>query len=334
MNVFDGLLPKKLICSIPCFKSQGSSTIGIDKEFLQKQLLLSEENHNLVKLARGEGRKFILDSIIGRPDIIFDWGEKSIHAFLENSEVRGFLEPNVVNKEMLLNFLNLYKEELAKHCNRYFKKHYSYINSGYEERVIDKIRESIKSTDSHNELIIIKDWLCYALHTAGNKNFSAISPWVSTSMGDERYKTSYLYGSGNYNIFKPNNRNSAFNKIFIILDYWVPVNEEGFTYRNADYVGDKLRKMGIPWHFNMHNEVMVKYGLIPHQLIWYYYFENDELKHYFINHHYLDEWGKNKNFKIGDYVYIDQVNVDFPNNNPYKIIYSKQGRSFSIANRR
>ncbi|MEY8762482.1 MULTISPECIES: hypothetical protein [Clostridium] len=331
MDVFGCLLPRNLIYAIPYFKCQGSNIPEIGKEFLQEQLLLSEENHDLVKLARGEGRKSILDSIIDKPDIIFDWGEKSIHAFLENSKVRDFLEPNVVNKEMLLSFVNLYKEELAKHCNRYFKKRNPYVNS---DEVIDKIRKAIKSIDSYNELIIIKDWLCYALHTAGNKDFRAISPWVSTSMGDKRYKTAYLYGSGNYSIFKPNNKNYSFNKRFVVLDYWVPVNEEGLTYRNADYVGNKLRNMGIPWHFNRHNEVMVKYGLLPHQLIGYYYFENDQLKYYFINHHYLDEWKENSNFKIGDNVYIDQTNVDFPSNNPYRVIYLKHGRSFSIFGRR
>ncbi|HCL4558104.1 TPA: hypothetical protein N2E03_003751 [Clostridium botulinum] len=334
MKIFDCLLPKNLIYSIPYFKSKNSDICGRDKEFIKEQLLKAEENHSLIRLVRGEGRKFILDSIIDNPDIIFDWGEKSMHSFFETSEVRDFLEPNEVNKELLLRLLNLYEKELDYHYDRYFKKHYTGLKSDCGDKIINKIRKAIENSDSYDDLIIIKEWLCYALHTGGNKKFSDISPWVSTSMGNNRYKTGYLYGHGNCNIFNPKNKSSIFNRRFVILDYWVPTYEEGVTYKNANYVGEKLRSMGLPWYHNKDNEVMVKYGLLPHRLIGYYYFENDELKYYFVNHHYLDEWNKNDNFNIGDDLYIDQIDVDFPNKNPYRIIYVKHGRSFSIYNRR
>ncbi|QGT99484.1 hypothetical protein SYNTR_0891 [Candidatus Syntrophocurvum alkaliphilum] len=327
MNIFENLQPKNLINSIPCFKSQYPDLLNLDNEYLKNQLLISEDNNNIIKLARGEGRRLILKSIINSPEIIFDWGQKSMHAFFESSEVREFLEPDVVNKEMLFRLLNLYEEEISYHCRKYLKN-----NKAESQEVIDKIREKIIDTDLYDDLLLIKEWLGFALHTGGNKKFSAISPWVSTSMGNNRYKNAYLYGVGNLRF--PESINKIQNKAFVILDYWELVSEENHTYRNADYVRNELKRMGVNWYRNIHNEVMVKYALFPHQIIGYYYFENDELQYYFINHHYLREWKNNENFKIGDFVYINQANVDFPSSNPYRMIYLKQGSHFSIFNRR
>jgi hypothetical protein len=83
LNIFYNLQPINLINSIPCFKSQNSDMLGLDDEFLKKQLLKSEDNNEIIKLARGEGKKFILDSIVAFPNIIFDWGQKSMHSFLK-----------------------------------------------------------------------------------------------------------------------------------------------------------------------------------------------------------------------------------------------------------
>ncbi|URZ16634.1 hypothetical protein [Clostridium felsineum] len=334
MNVFDSLLPKNLIHSIPYFKSQNSEVCKLSKSFLKEQLLLAEKNTNLIRLARGEGRKFILDHIISDPDIIFNWGEKSRHAFLDKSKIREFLEPDVVNKELLLKLLKVYEEEIDYHWNKYFKNYRMILKHNCKEEIIDKIKRAIEISSLESDLIIIKEWLCYALHTAGSKKFSDISPWVSTSMGEIRYKTAYMYGAGNWNILKNSNNRSVFNKRFVILDYWALVSEEGDTYRNANYVGKKLRSMGLPWYENKINEVMVKYGLLPHQLVGYYYFENDELKYYFFNQHYIDEWEEDSNFKIGDFIYIDQTDVKFPSDNPYNIIYAKHGKKFEIFNKR
>lgn len=331
MNIFYNLQPINLINSIPCFKSQNSDMLGLDDEFLKKQLLKSEDNNEIIKLARGEGKKFILDSIVAFPNIIFDWEQKSMHSFFETSDVRDFLEPNIVSKELLIRLLDYYNEVLSYHYKTYSNRFKESTNIPI---VINRIREAILKTESYNDLLLIKEWICFALHTGGHKDFRAMSPWVSTSKGNNRYKIAYLYGMGNLRYMKPMNREGILNRKFIILDYWEPISEENNTFRNADYVGNKLRSMGVNWYSNSQDEVMVKYALFPHQLIGYYYFENDELKYYFVNHHYLEEWRKNNNFKIGDYLYIDQQYVDFPNDNPYRVIYSKQGRGFSVFNRR
>ncbi|WP_458414894.1 hypothetical protein ACNQFZ_08770 [Schinkia sp. CFF1] len=328
--IYNNLVPNNLINTIPCFTTQNSDLIGLDNNFLKSQLLLSESNNNILRLARGEGRKKILDSIIGSPNIIFDWGQKSMHSYLENSEVREFLEPNKVSKELLFRFINLYEEELEYH---YYRYPHQFRNSVNSQKVINTIQEAIKKTESFDDLQLIKEWLCFALHTSGNREFSKISPWVSTTMGNRRYDIAYRYGLGNLKNFKYKDRGTV-NKKYIILDYWVPISEENDSYRNANYVRDKLKSMGIDWYKNKHNEVMVKYVLFPHQLIGYYYFENHGLKHYCFNHHYIEKWKKDMYFKIGDFLYIDQELVDFPSDNPYRLIYLKQGGNFSVFNRR
>ncbi|MBU3157547.1 hypothetical protein LL037_16530 [Clostridium estertheticum] len=327
----NNLVPENLINSIPHFKSQSSDLLGLDEDFLKKQLLLSEKNKNIMKLSRGEGRINILNSVIRLPNILFDWGEKSMHSFFQESECRDFLEPDVVNKEMLFRLLDLYGKDLKYHYNKNLK---NYAPSESPESIANIISNAIKKIDSHNDLLIIKEWICYALHTAGNQVFKEISPWVSTSMGGDRYKSAYYFGAGNRRYTTSANMDAAAIKKFVILDYWVPIVDEKYEYRNSDYIGNKLRSMGIPWYPNRHNEVMVKYALFPHQLIGYYSFENGELKHYFINHHYLEEWKKSDNFKIGDSVYIDQEYVNFSSNSPYRVIYSKVGRNFSTAGKR
>lgn len=80
MHIFDNLSPKNLINAIPFLKSQNSDLLGLSSEFLKSKLLLSEENSDIIRLSRGEGKKFVLDSIINFPNIIFDWGEKSMQS--------------------------------------------------------------------------------------------------------------------------------------------------------------------------------------------------------------------------------------------------------------
>lgn len=331
MQPFDNLLPTNLINAIPYFKSQSSDLLELSGEFLKSKLLMSEENTDIIRLSRGEGKKIILDSIISSPNVIFDWGEKSMHSLFESSKVRDFLEPNLVDKELLFRLLNLYEEELSYHYDTYFLKR---VNTTDRQTVINRIREAISKLDSYDDLLIIKEWLCFALHTGGNKKFSAISPWVSTSKGSRRYKVAYSYGARNLKFLKSTDSTEVKNLRFIILDYWIPAHEENYAFRNANYVGNKLRSIGVPWYPNKQNEVMVKYALFPHQLIGYYYFENGILQYYFVNHHYLEAWKKDNNFKIGDYIYINQESVNFPSDNPYKVIYSKCGGNFSVFKRR
>ncbi|MCW0603545.1 hypothetical protein OKR38_18600 [Clostridioides difficile] len=166
-----------LINSIPYFKSKYSDLCGLDDIFLKNQLHMAENNNEIIKMARGEGRKEILESIIEPCNLIFDWGQKSMHSLLDSSEIRKFLEPDGIDKELMFDLLELSEESLLYHTNKYNKK-----SCGIKS-VIDKINKAILRAESQSDLIIIKEWLCYMLHTAGHNEFKKISPWVSVSTG-------------------------------------------------------------------------------------------------------------------------------------------------------
>ena len=79
---------------------------------------------------------------------------------------------------------------------------------------------------------------------------------------------------------------------------------------------------------------MVRYALYPHRLIGYYYIENDEIICYKLNPNYLEAFRTRSCFAIGYYVNIDQTNVRFPTNNPYRTIYSRDTIGYSIHEKR
>ena len=361
------LKPHSLIEQIPKFKTKYGDLTIEDGAFIKQKLHEAEFNSQIIRLARGESRPIILDNIVSNPNIIFDWGVKSMHALYdnsENSELRDFLEPNQIDKELLKRLLYRYKRKLLElhedekkrwenrkqnypeicknrldKINKWKEKHPNrrcpfdiirFSESGINQS-INTIENAIDNEDNYQNLIIIKEFLCYSLHTSGYSKYKDISPWVSTSEGDNRYCYARTFMSPK-NLENINRRNT---KRGIILDYWVDKREDGHAYRSTNHIIRKLHEIGIPWYRNKYNEVMVKYALYPHQLVGYYYFEDNELKYYVVNHHYVDMWKENLQFNIGDYIYIEQDNVDFPADNPYKVIYSKYefGRYTSIYNK-
>lgn len=198
--------------------------------------------------------------------------------------------------------------------------------------MIKKLYSAIdKNSDSQTDILLIKDWICAVLHTAGTADFKNISPWVSATAGDERYKTAYFFGMG---YFPFSRRNAQINKRFVIFDTWVNKNEEHHIYERTQYLIDSFRRLGLPWYNDKHHEIMLKYAIYPHRLIGYYYFENDNLLYYKVNPHYFEYINDDAHFAIGDDISIDQSSVIFPADNPYNVIYSRSGMSFDVYDRR
>ena len=58
----------------------------------------------IICLARGEGRHAALEDIVFHPEVLFDWGEKSMHAFLDdkNEKLRRFCDPNVIDRTLII----------------------------------------------------------------------------------------------------------------------------------------------------------------------------------------------------------------------------------------
>ena len=57
-------------------------------------------------------------------------------------------------------------------------------------------------------------------------------------------------------------------------------------------------------------------------------------RYYYLNPNYLDCIEADPDFQIGDYVYVDQTEVFFPADNPYRIIYERKNGQFGVYDRR
>lgn len=311
---------REWIESISKFECSDGRQLILSDKFIKNKLLNALTNENIICLARGEGRSRILNDIVFHPEILFDWGEKSVHALLENKDehLRRFCDPEIIDKDIMIHYITEYAEELKQYYCRY-----RYLN-GNERDVnifLDKLIEQISREYNNTDLLCVKEWLIYALHTMGEKDFKKITPCISCSCGANRFDIAQKFGRG---------RN---NNYFVVMDCWVDKTEEGSAYKRTEYVNAVLRKYGLNWFYNIHNEIMLKYGIFPQQLVGYYLLDRNSTYKYVINRHYVDEWERNSDFEIGDPIYFEQI-IDFNNLGPYNTIYEYDGRSFSIAARR
>lgn len=90
--------------SIAKFECSDGRYLNFTEEFIKNKLRNALSNENIICLARGEGRSRILNDIVFHPEILFDWGEKSVHALLENKDerLRRFCDPESIDKDIMI----------------------------------------------------------------------------------------------------------------------------------------------------------------------------------------------------------------------------------------
>ena len=311
---------REMIESISKFECSDGRNLNLSDQFIKNKLCNALSNKNILCLARGEGRSGVLNDIVFHPEILFDWGEKSVHALLNNEDqhLRRFCDPGIIDKDIMEYYITKYAEQLKGYYYRYryFKRSEQDVN-----RFLDKLKEQINEEYNEEELLCVKEWLIYALHTMGEKEFKKITPCISCSYGTNRFTIAHKFGLGHNNPY------------FVIMDCWVDKREEGRAYKRTEYVNEVLKKYGLDWFNNKNNEIMLKYGIFPQHLVGYYLLDRDSTYKYVINRHYVDEWERNSDFEIGDPIYFEQI-IDFKNLGPYNTVYEYNGRSFSIAAKR
>ncbi len=311
---------EEMIDNIPRFESSDGQIISLSDRFLKQKLHNALGNPSIINLARGEGRSTALNDIVFHPEILFDWGEKSMHAFLDSQSntLREFCDPDVVNKEMMIEYINKY----ARHLVRMVDKHQELRVDGDVHEKIEQLIDIVINEENEEKLLRLKEWLIYAFHTMGVREFAKITPCISCSYGSERFEVARRFGGYN-----------GRNKYYVIMDNWVNQNEEGVTYKKTDYVNSILEDCGLKWFSNHHNEIMLKFAIFPQQLVGYYFVDNRHITRYVVNKHYIDEWNNNPEFEIGTPVYFDQ-NIDFNILGPYNTVYQYNNGGFSVAGRR
>lgn len=314
------MTPAEMIDNIPRFESSDGHIRNLTDEFLKQKLHNAIVNPSIINLARGEGRSTALNDIVFHPEILFDWGEKSMHAFLDSqtNSLREFCDPNVVNKEMMIDYIHKYARYLERMI---FKYHVLYVDGDVHEK-IERLINSVVNETNFEKLLCLKEWLIYAFHTMGVREFAKITPCISCSYGLERFRVAKRFGGY-----------QGRNRYYVIMDSWVNQIEEGITYKKTEYVNCILEEYGLKWFSNHHSEIMLKYAIFPQQLVGYYFVDNGEIIKYVINKHYVEEWNRNPEFEIGIPVYFDQ-DIDFKNLGPYNTVYQYYNGGFSIAGRR
>jgi hypothetical protein len=311
---------EEMIDNIPRFESSDGKIRNLTDEFLKQKLHNAIVNPSIINLARGEGRSTALNDIVFHPEILFDWGEKSMHAFLDSqtNTLREFCDPNVVNKEMMIDYIHKYARYLERMI---FKYHVLCVDGDVHEK-IERLINSVVSETNFEKLLCLKEWLIYAFHTMGVREFAKITPCISCSHGLERFRVAKRFGGY-----------QGRNRYYVIMDSWVNQIEEGITYKKTEYVNSVLEEYGLKWFSNYNSEIMLKYAIFPQQLVGYYFIDNGEITKYVINKHYVDEWNRNPEFEIGMPIYFEQY-IDFGILGPYNTVYQYYNGEFSVAGRR
>lgn len=125
-----------------------------------------------------------LNGIVFHPEILFDWGEKSMHAFLDSQSntLREFCDPDVVNKEMMIEYINKY----ARHLVRMVDKHQELRVDGDVHEKIEQLIDIVINEENEEKLLRLKEWLIYAFHTMEVREFAKITPCISCSCSSIR----------------------------------------------------------------------------------------------------------------------------------------------------
>jgi hypothetical protein len=112
---------REWIDSISKFECSDGRNLIFSDEFIKNKLYNALTNENIICLARGEGRSEILNDIVFHPEILFDWGEKSVHALLENKDedLRKFCDPEIIDKDTLIDFITQYAKQLKRYYCQY-----------------------------------------------------------------------------------------------------------------------------------------------------------------------------------------------------------------------
>lgn len=310
----------EIIEQIPRFESSDGRNLSFQDSFIKEKLHKATYNRDIICLARGDGRSRIINDIVFHPEILFDWGEKSMHAFLEDKDerLRAFCDPNMIDKDAMIYYINVYGNKLNEYSRKFkiLSENTSHIND-----FVNNLIEEVNFEENTKKLVVLKEWLFYALHTMGEREFSRITPWLSCSFGETRFDTASKFGRGRENHY------------YVIMDSWVSKCEENNAYMSMDYVNSILKEYELKWFDNRNNEIMLKYGIFPQQLVGYYFFDRGVLEKYVINKHYVDEWERNLEFEIGEPVYFEQT-IDFNKLGPYNSVYEYSRGAFSVVGRR
>lgn len=313
----------RLLSNTPRFISPRNLE-GIGAEFIRNKLEEAyntgymNSNSNFVMISRGEGSNDLVQYI--KSNDVYTWGVKSMHASTNDYYIQDLLSPHNNSKDFLLQMVNRIQESFMYYVNmKYVNSWKIEINEGQVRNIVRDLESKVENAMCKNELEDIKYQLCLYLHLLNYYDddvYRSNKIFISGQSGLYRYETAKKYAAGR------NNENGE----YVILDYWVKKTEITFTFHLAKMLYELINRYGIKWFDSyitaLDYEIVSKYVLLPHRLVGYYYFIDDEVQYYSINPNIVDEWRENLEFKIGTDIYVRQDLSTINGNFPYNIIYS------------
>lgn len=268
-----------------------------ETDFVKRKLLGSEEKRGIVRILRGEGRRDIIDRYINNSSIFFMYGLKSQHAIFNSSSLTEILKPitNLSQGDIIRLLPTLINELRRQHDN---KRSPIYLSNDIE----DKLRRFVWEND---DMQFVKDFFVSILHTSGGaREFGMVTPWLSCSYGARKFDTTRNFAKGKER-----------TKDYVLIDYWTKRNQRKTpsTYYLTKDIIKRLRLFSIEWYPDYHNEIMIRYGMFPQNIVGYYVYKNDRIHSYVVNKHYLQLWRTHEAFDIGKNVFINQSDVRIEN---------------------
>lgn len=130
--------------------------------------------------------------------------------------------------------------------------------------------EQIKKLDL-SKLNFLKIIFISFLHNNGDKSFKSDSPFLSLTNGEKKFDKAKEFALSRQH-----------NKGYIFL-YALNKNLFSSDYIITEEFTDFIRKLGIQWYPDIHQEIMLLNGMYPHFILGIYKIENCQIESFFMN---------------------------------------------------
>lgn len=246
-------------------------------EATKKYYQILNKNNNIYVALRGikKSSSFLRNEL----NSFFIVGEKAkyYHTSLNNNAIS--------TKAKLIIEIN----ELISKINNIINKEHKHILNGHLEEV-DK-------TLTKEKLRFERSFYKAVLHNYGNKSgYKDTSEFFSVTYGKGKLETSIKFAI----------ERKKDVEIGIVEIYFIP-KESGFSISTKKIV-ERLKKLGVKWFEDIHNEIMLLDGMFPHYLFGFLIIEKREIHKLVLNpwlyNHHINE----VNLSVENGMIINQIN--------------------------
>lgn len=251
-------------------KETNSNFLKIDKNIqniffnLIKEL---EKDKNIIICTRGDSR--INNEVFFTVEYIkkfFVVGQKADVFQLVEPKNNDYKHIKIDEKENILNSL----DKIIKKVNQIIKNKPQ--NHNIKGEITKEAISQIKELDIE-KLSFLKIIFISFLHNNGNDSFKSDSPFLSLTNGVNKFNKAKEF------ILNPKNETDE-GYIFLYV-----LNKSTFS---SDFIITKeftkfLKKIGIDWYPDIHQEIMLLNGMYPDLILGIYEVKNSEIKSFYMN---------------------------------------------------